>query len=360
MKENGYNAIRCSHNPPSTAFLEACDELGVLVIDEFTDMWDSYKNPDDYSRLFAEQWEHDLTAMIKRDQNHPSIILWSIGNEIPKQSVSEGVAIGKMLVAKVKELDSTRPTTEAIPNFLIHGGWEKSGPYFEILDVAGYNYMETAYESDHEKYPERIIFGSESYPHQSYEYWKAVEELPYVIGDFVWTGMDYIGEVAIGEAKYVKEKNSRSLQGMNGIPEGTDPTRIFDYMSTLPSKWPSYISWCGDLDLIGEKKPQGLYRDVLWDDSLIEVNVHESVPSDVFEELSSWGWPREWPSWTWKGSEGVPLEVRVFTKFPKVKLELNGKTIAQKTLSSDDKYTAVFVVPYQPGELTAIAFDDAS
>ncbi|WP_277638427.1 glycoside hydrolase family 2 TIM barrel-domain containing protein [Bacteroides graminisolvens] len=356
MKKNGYNAIRCSHNPPSQAFLDACDELGILVIDEFTDMWNLYKNPNDYSRFFNKHWKNDLTAMLLRDRNHPSIIMWSIGNEIPKMNVKEGIRIGSLLVNKIKQLDGTRAVTEGVPSFLIHGGWKNTKDYFSLLDVCGYNYMRSAYDSDHEQYPNRIMYGSESYPNQAYEYWKAVKDNSYVIGDFVWTAMDYIGEVSVASSKYVKERNTLQLQTRNGIAEGTNPTLIFDMMEKYSvSKWPEYLSWCGDLDIIGEKKPQGRYRDVLWDRSVIEMNVHEPIPDGFIEDLSLWGWPREWSSWTWNGNEGQPLQVRVFTKASQVKLELNGQTIGKKTLSEADKYIATFDVPYQAGKLMAVA-----
>lgn len=360
MKANGYNAIRSSHNPPSEAFLNACDEIGMLVIDEFTDMWENYKNKNDYHRFFTEWWERDLTAMLMRDRNHPSIIMWSIGNEIPKKSIEDGVRIGRNLAAKVKELDNTRAVTEAVPNFLIHGGWKNSKDYFAILDVAGYNYMQPVYESDHRTYPLRIIYGSESFPGTAYEHWKDVEEKPYVIGDFVWTAMDYIGEVAIGNSSYKKAENidKRSFQAMDGIPEGINPDLVYDMMAKMsPSTWPAFLSWCGDLDLMGDKKPQGLYRDVLWDRSLLEVNVHEPMPEGLVEDISMWGWPKELPTWNWKGNEGKPLQVRVFTKAPKVRLELNGKNVGEKLITENDKYIAAFDVPYQSGELNAIALD---
>ncbi|WP_297098537.1 glycoside hydrolase family 2 TIM barrel-domain containing protein [uncultured Draconibacterium sp.] len=360
MKANGYNAIRTSHNPFSEVFLNACDELGILVIDEFTDMWENYKHKNDYSRFFSTNWENDLSNMIRRDRNHPSIIMWSIGNEIPKKNITDGVRIGKMLVEKVKELDNTRPTTEGVPSFLIHGGWKNAKNYFELLDVAGYNYMEAAYESDHKEHPERVIYSSESYPKEAYKYWKAVEKLPYVIGDFVWTTMDYIGEVHVGNSTYKKAEDidHRAFQTMDGIPEGTNPDLIYNYMNQTPSTWPAFISWCGDLDLMGDKKPQGLYRDVLWDLSPIEVNVHELIPEGYVEDISLWGWPRELSVWDWKGSEGKPLQVRVFTKASQVKLELNGQPIGEQIIGEDDKYVAVFEVPYEPGELTAIALSD--
>jgi beta-galactosidase len=355
MKENGYNAIRCSHNPPSETFLNACDDLGILVIDEFTDMWNLYKNRNDYSRFFHNYWEKDLTDMMLRDRNHPSVIMWSIGNEIPKKDVADGTRIGAQLVNKVKQLDSTRSVTEGVPSFLIHGGWKNTKDHFALLDVCGYNYMRSVYESDHQQYPDRIMYGSESYPNQAYEYWKAVEDHPWIIGDFVWTAMDYIGEVSVADAKYVHEKNTIHLQLRDGLPEGTNPEMLFDYLANTESKWPAYLSWCGDLDIIGEKKPQGYYRDVLWDRSVIEMNVHEPIPDGYIEDISLWGWPREWASWNWNGYEGKPLQVRVFTKASQVKLLLNGQTIDEKILSEANKYIATFDVLYQAGKLTAVA-----
>lgn len=358
LKKSGFNAIRCSHNPPSEVFLNACDELGMLVINEFTDVWENYKNADDYSNFFTQNWEKDLTAMMKRDRNHPSIIMWSIGNEIPKKSIEEGVNTAKKLVNKVKELDASRFVTEAVPSFLVHGGWKNTYNYFDLLDASGYNYMYKKYEEDHEKYPNRVMYGSESFPNEAFEYWDAVEQKPYVIGDFVWTGMDYIGEAALGTSKYVKEIKPSRMQTMDGIPVGTNPKRIFDYMATTPSLWPNYISWCGDLDLMGDKKPQSLYRDILWDKSLLEMNVHEPTPDGLLEEVSLWGWPNEKPIWDWAGSENKPLNVRVFSKASLMKLELNGVLIGEKKISKTDKYIANFTVPYQSGKLTAIAFEN--
>lgn len=358
MKANGYNAIRCSHNPPSEVFLNACDELGILVINEFADMWESYKNPQDYSLHFKAHWKTDLTNMILRDRNHPSIIMWSIGNEVPKESVQDAVRIGKQLAAHVRELDSTRAVTEAVTSIFSPDGWENSAPIFEILDVSGYNYQPQRYEEDHEKFPDRVMYGSESFALDAYDYWKAVEKYPYVIGDFVWTSMDYIGEVAIAHSNYVPEKEKAIFK----LPDYTIPAsaKIFDMMEGMPSTWPNYVAWCGDFDLTGDKKPQMLYRDVLWDNSAIEINVHEPMEKGMAENVSGWGWPKEWPIWNWEVAEGRPLQVRVFTKASEVRLELNGKQIGEKVLSADDKYITVFEVPYQPGELTAIALNDGT
>jgi beta-galactosidase len=357
MKANGYNAIRCAHNPPSSAFLSACDQLGMLVIDEFTDMWEYYKNPQDYSRFFREFWNKDLTDMIQRDRNHPGIIIWSIGNEIYEKNDSTRLRIGKQLAERVRDLDNTRAVTQAITGFFYPEGWDSTEPAFALLNVSGYNYCLKKYESDHQKHPQRIMVASESYPIDAYDYWKAAEKFPYVIGDFVWTSMDYLGEVSIGSASYVPAAQKRSSQMPEGfkLPAGFN---IFDYVARMPSNWPYFISWCGDVDITGEKKPQMLYRDVLWDNSKLEINVHSPIPEGYAENISMWGWPDEWPDWNWKGNEGKPLQVRVFTKASHVRLELNGRVIGEKDLLPDDKYIAVFEVPYQPGELKAVALEN--
>lgn len=358
LKDNGYNAVRCSHNPPSSEFLSACDHLGILVIDEFTDMWTVGKNPNDYSNYFGENWEKNLTEMMMRDRSHPCVIMWSIGNEIPKENIEDGVRLATMLKDKVKSLDSTRPVTEGVPSFLIHGGWDKAAAYFGVLDVSGYNYMQKKYVSDHEKYPSRIIYGSETYPLEAYANWKAAETLPYVVGDFVWSALDYIGEVDVAKSAYVEKIDTRSMQNRDGIPEGTDPRRIFQMMAMYSTPtYPHYLSWCGDIDMVGDFKPQGLYRSVLWDKSPVEVCVHEPIPEGLSEQLSPWGWPRELPSWNWDVEKGTLLKVRVFTKAPTVSLSLNGREVGRKNLSEEDEFTAVFEVPYSEGELVATAMD---
>jgi len=357
MKANGYNAIRCAHNPPSASFLNACDSLGILVIDEFTDMWESYKNPLDYSRVFRQWWNKDLTDMIMRDRNHPSVILWSIGNEIPESSDSVGVRIGNQLTARVKALDNTRFITEAVSEFFTPGGWKNTKTAFKILDVGGYNYTWNKYESDHKMYPERIMVGTESFPMDAFDTWKAVEKSPFVIGDFVWTAMDYIGEVSIGNSTIVPESQKKIIK----MPETFElpiGINIFDLISNQPTTWPYFISGCGDIDMLGDKKPQMLYRDVLWNNSKLEINVHYPIPAGYAENLSLWGWPDEWPTWNWKGNEGKLLQIRVFTKASHVRLELNGKTVGEKDLKDEDKYIAVFEVSYQPGELKAVASDN--
>ncbi|CAN5543223.1 glycoside hydrolase family 2 TIM barrel-domain containing protein [soil metagenome] len=344
LKANGFNAIRTSHNPPSTALLDACDRLGMLVIDEAFDMWQRPKKPQDYHRFFDEWWQRDLTAMIQRDRNHPSIILWSIGNEINERADPSGLEITKKLVAEAHRLDPTRPVTEALCTFWEHPGnvWEDSDKAFALLDVGGYNYEWKQNESDHRRHPERIMLGTETFANEAFENWQQVEKHPYVIGDFVWTAMDYMGETAIGHT-IIQPKADK------------DSTR-----AVLP--WPWFNAWCGDLDLIGFKKPQSYYRDVVWRNRPIALAVHRPIPDGMKETVTNWGWPDEQQSWNWSGldgpgAEGKPLQVRIFSRSPLVRLELNGKLVGEQRLS-DTTITAIFTVPYQPGILTATSFEN--
>ena len=338
LKTNGYNAIRTSHNPPSSDFLEACDRLGMLVIDEAFDCWKAgNKNPQDYHLYFKDWWQRDLESMILRDRNHASVILWSIGNEINERAVPQGVEIGKALAALAHKLDPTRKVTAAICHAWDHPGktWADMQPAFTYLDVGGYNYQWPEYEKDHAAYPDRIMAGTESFPNQSFENWRAVEANSYVLGDFVWTAIDYLGESGIGHA---------------GIANG----QAHDVFSP-PYPW--FNSYCGDIDLIGNKKPQSYFRDVVWRLSKVEMAVQRPLPSGYTEHISRWGWSDELRSWTWPGFEAAPMLVRVYTRGDKVKLLLNDKEIATKDLNEKDALKVEFTVPYAPGELKAIAYE---
>ena len=338
LKQNGYNAIRTSHNPPSKELLDACDRLGMLVIDEAFDMWQKGKNSADY-HLYFDEWSHkDLEAMILRDRNHPSVIIWSIGNEIPERIDSAGLAITKKLVDRAHSLDPTRPVTEALCSFWEPANrgkaWASTLAAFALLDVGGYNYMRTEYATDHKLYPNRVMLGTESFPMEALENWEMVEQNPHLLGDFVWTAMDYMGEASIGN------------------------TRLDTVRSTnLDLGWPWYNAWCGDIDLIGNKKPQSYYRDVVWRQKPIAMAVHMPIPKGAIENVSPWGWPLELQSWTWPGSEGKELEVRVFSRAASVQLFLNGKLIGEQQIPHGS-ITAVFKVPYQPGTLTAVNITD--
>lgn len=331
LKQFGYNAVRTSHNPPSIQFLDACDRLGLIVIDEAFDQWQRLKNPQDYNLYFDTSWKKDIDAMVLRDRNHPSVIFWSIGNEINERVDSSGLRIEKMLLDEVKLLDTTRPVTEAICFFWDHPGykWDTTAAAYALLDVGGYNYQLNEYESDHAKYPQRVMMGTESFPLQAFENWQAVEQHPYVIGDFVWTAMDYLGETGIGH---------------------TEP----DKLTKFSMEFPWFNAWCGDIDLIGGKKPQSYYRDVVWNRSKIEMLVHAPIAEGHTEAVSYWGWQNEVPAYTFPGAEGKPLQVHVYTRYDTVRLMQNGKIVGEQTASGQTKLTATFNISYQPGELKAI------
>lgn len=332
LKANGFNAVRLSHNPPSQTLLDACDRLGMLVIDEAFDMWERAKNPQDYSVYFKDWWQRDLEAMVLRDRNHPSVIIWSIGNEISERADASGLRIATSLRDAVRRLDTTRAVTQAVNLFWDHPGykWDTTAATFALLDVGGYNYQLSEYERDHQKHPTRIMLGTESYPRLALENWNMVEKHPYVIGDFVWTAMDYLGEASIGHTKLDKAKKFSVFLG-----------------------WPWFNGYCGDLDLIGNKKPQSYYRDVVWRNRPITMAVHAPIPEGMVENVSIWGWPDEQQSWSWAGAEGKPLQVRVFSRAPLVRLLLNGNVIGEQKIA-EGKITAVFNVPYQPGVLRAV------
>ncbi len=330
MKANGFNAIRTSHNPPSPAFLDACDRLGMLVIDEAFDCWNEGKNGQDYHLYFKDWAGRDIASMVRRDRNHPSVVFWSIGNEIPEQFRAE--ATQKMLRDAVLSHDTTRPVTQAIcSDWSQHASWEKySDIGFKYLDIGGYNYHPEKYESDHARNPKRVMMATESYPKDFFDYWSLVEKHPYIIGDFVWTAMDYFGESGIGHAVPSTQQDSFLMP------------------------WPWFDAWCGDIDACGFKKPQSYYRDVVWRRSQIEMMVHTPLPDGAFERVSGWGWPDETRSWNWPGQEGKTLQVAVYSRCDYVRLELNGKVIGEKPVSATTKLTAKFDVPYQPGELRAV------
>ena len=334
MKANGFNAVRCSHNLPSEYFLQACDKLGLLVIDEVFDQWQQAKRPQDYHQYFDEWSEHDMTTMLRRDRNHPSIIMWSIGNEIAERADEPtGEVIAKKLIATIEKYDTTRPSTAAVNAFWDrrHFSWEKdSERAFRNLDVSGYNYQWKEYENDHARFPERVMYGSESVPKEAAQNWNLIDKNPYLIGDFVWTAIDYLGEAGLAHTlELAPGEHSPQFMG-----------------------WPWYNAWCGDIDLCGDKKPQSYYRDILWNRRDISLAVQPPVADGKREDINYWGWKNELLSWNWKGMEGKTMTVHVYSRSPKVRLYLNNRLIGEKE-TTPDTYTASFEVPYEPGELKA-------
>jgi len=350
FKNAGYNAIRCSHNPPSPYLLDVCDRLGMLVIDEIFDNWEEPQvSEEDYSLYFKEWWQKDLESMVVRDRNHPSVIMWSIGNEIHEALHPEGFKIASELTAEVRRLDNTRAVTEGFNDFAAKRGrkstWHESAPHLALLDVVGYNYMFENYLEDHEKYPERVMAATEFMPLFSLVNWKTVEDYPYVIGNFAWVVMDYLGEAGVGLSRIVPDVPDQQ-RGMIGA----------GFFSR--DSWPIFNDFQGDIDLIGNKKPRYYHQLVVWRKSDIEMMVHEPIPEGKKENVSPWGWPEELKCWNWEGHEGEKMQVNVYTRSPLVKLELNGKIIGEQEVEGKTSITTTFKVPYEPGILIARSYSD--
>ena len=334
-KASGYNAIRCAHNPPAPAFLDACDRLGMLVIDEAFDCWREGKNVGDYHVAFDDWWQRDIDSMVLRDRNHPSIVLWSIGNEIlERDGRGGGAKIARRLAGRVRSLDPTRPVTAAING--VRPGvttWDDTAPVFAALDVGGYNYQLKNYLPDHEKHPKRMMIGTESLPKEAFEHWNSVEESSYVLGDFVWTSLDYLGESGIGRVHYDGDKG------------------------TQLGLFPWHQANCGDLDLLGFKRPQSHYRDILWQcGSPLYIAVQPPAPEGKTATITRWGWPDVQASWNWAGREGQAMDVEVYSACEEVELFLSGASLGRKAAGKAERRTALYSVPYAAGELKAVGY----
>ena len=334
MKEAGFNLIRTSHNPTTRAFLDACDSIGMLVIDEAFDGWRTQKNPYDYSTVIDSCYREDIHAMVLRDRNHPSVISWSIGNEVIERKDIRVVYTARQMKQAIHEYDTTRPVTEALCAW--DSDWEIFDPHAEVLDVAGYNYMIFKHASDHERDPKRVIWQTESYPRDAFKNWAVVNDFPYVVGDIVWTGLDYLGESGIGRYYYEGERPGEHWFD-GGFPE-----------------W--HGAYCGDIDITGWRKPISHYREVLWhNDTPLYLAVKEPDGSHGKIKETAWSvWPT-WESWTWPGWEGKPVEVEVYTHQPEVKLYLDDQLIGTKQVSRETEFKAVFSVSYKAGTLRAEA-----
>lgn len=378
LKSAGFNAIRSSHNMASSAMLDACDRLGMLVVDEAFDMWFEGMKAFDYSLDFPEWWERDIEAMVTNDFNHPSVIMYSIANEVPEAGSGQGAVWGRRITDKIRSLDDTRYTTNAVSSF-----WAVSGEILEefvaevssleargvndvmnamtdifdritisdlvtqrtaeshaAVDIAGLNYAEQRYKTDGALFPNRVVLGTETNPRQTDIIWGLVEELPYVIGDFTWTGWDYLGEVGLGRTDYTDKE---------GAAGGGDP----DY--------PWLLAWCGDIDITGYRRPASYYREIVYGlrkEPYLAVFRPEHRGKRRLE--MQWAWTDTISSWTWAVPPGTPMEVEVYSDADEVELLLDGVSVGRAQTGPANHYRAVFTVPYQPGTLTAIAYDDGA
>ncbi len=377
LKEAGFNAIRSAHNPVSKAMLRACDEVGLLVMDEFSDMWNEPKNSSDYAQQFAQNWEADLESMVDKDFNHPCVVLYSTGNEVPEIGRVSGADQNRRIAAAFRRLDRTRFTTFGMNGFLavvddlaqysdmrkplyeqesaggseelnsVMGGTEQQmldafsvsenltrrmEPAESMVDVAGYNYLTARHALEHELHPDRVVMGSETYPPEIARLWEIVKGHPHVIGDFTWTGYDYLGEAGISIYHY----NAQS--GIQG-------------------DWPDRVAYCGDIDLNGTRRPMSYLREIAYGLSEGPFLAVERVDRYGQEhDTNNWKYADCLASWTFPGYEGKPARVRVLADCDEAELLVNGVSIGRQEIGKAEAFTAIFETTYQPGELTAVAY----
>jgi beta-galactosidase len=381
LKSAGFNAIRSAHNPLSTAMLDACDRVGMLVMDETFDVWTNSKTADDYSLRFADWWERDVDALVRKDFNHPSVVLYSIGNEVTETGTGIGARWGRRIAERIRALDPTRYITNAVNPVLAvaeelarqqaesmeqpSNGHANTTPTdndpnaalgnmdeimkqllvsdqaadmiaesFAALDVAGLNYAEARYTLDSEQFPNRVIVGTETFPSAIAESWALITRLNHVIGEFTWTGWDYLGETGLGRVNYEPEVKS------SGAP------------------YPWLTAWCGDIDITGRRRPVSYYRERVF--GLAEepyVAVHRPERFGQPKSASGWAWSDSIASWSWGAEPGSPTTVEVYSVAPEVELQINGRSYGRRPAGPENRYLAIFDVEWDPGELTAIDYD---
>jgi beta-galactosidase len=375
LKESGYNAIRSAHNPCSKALLDACDRLGMLVMDEYVDMWYIHKTRFDYATLVESNYKEDLKAMIDKDYNHPSVIMYSIGNEVSETSEKRGIELCGKMTDYCHQLDSTRPVTCGINIFFnylyslgfgvysdkkaeknkhvgsaffnyiagmfgdkfmkmgatLNGCDRKTRKAFEKLDVAGYNYGILRYEKDIKKYPDRVIVGTETFCRDAYKFYEMAKKHPSLIGDFVWAGMDYLGESGVGAWEY-KDYAPEFNQGVGWMTAGS-----------------------GRIDITGKKTAEIAYTRVAFELDKINIAVRPVSITDKRHSPSAWKMTNAVQSWSWNGHNGKKTKIEVYTRATKVALTINDKLIGIKRTHKDCR--AIFSTRYHDGEIIAVALD---
>lgn len=376
LKQAGFNAVRMSHHPMAPAMLRACDSIGIYVMDETFDMWNQCKTDYDYALYFREWWEKDVEMMVQKDYNHPSVILYSIGNEIAEIGNPHGAKMCHDICRKIKSLDTTRYTLASINGIFAsgsgfarifrdvsckNGGTGDVGNVNELMtmqeehqdeivvhdviskcleiacaytDIAGYNYMTARYEKDARTYPQRILVGSETYPQEIGRNWGLVQKYPNIIGDFTWTGWDYIGEAGIGIPGY--------QQGEGGFG----------------AVYPAQLAYCGDLDITGYRRPMSYYREIVFGDRK-EPYIAVQNPYGYGKELfkTPWVMSDSISSWNWHGYEGKPVVVEVYSAGDEVELFWNDVSLGRKKKDRCE-YRTLFDTVYKPGILKAAVYED--
>ncbi len=376
LKEAGFNAIRMAHHPASPVLLRACDELGMYVMDEAFDMWTRPKKDNDYSLHFDQWWRKDIAAMVEKNYNHPSVILYSLGNEIPEIGAPQGAALSREMGRFVKRLDGTRYSLVSINGVFAAGDavgqimadilsqspqGEADGDVNDFMtamdthmddivqhpiishlletasagmDAVGYNYMAARYESDGKTYQHRVVVGSETYPPEIARNWPLVKKLPSVIGDFTWTGWDYLGEAGLGIPAYAFGEGGFGAQ------------------------YPCQLAYCGDLDITGFRRPQSYFREIVFGlrtDPYIAVQRPDQYGQTLIK--TPWILSDSISCWTWPGMEGKTVVVEVYAAGDTVELLCNGEIIGKCPAGEEAGYIARFETEYRPGILEAISYE---
>lgn len=338
LRDAGFNALRIAHNPPSETLMEICDELGIIVMDEAFDCWRLDKGGrNNYHRYFDEWWERDTELMVRRDRRHTSVIAFSIGNEIPEsKGDTDGDEWSKRISDKIRSLDPTRLVTSATFQMTGEDVWaDNTKGYWKPLDICGYNYIYPRYERDHEQFPERVIWGSETHALHFYDSWHKVLDLPYVIGDFTWTAYDNLGEAGTGNSCWARDGHIPCIQ-------------LFGY------PWRSCYQ--GDLDLCGYRRPQSYFREAVWIGGVTAL--FTTHPEHYGEDFSGTGW--HWydvlDTWTFDDKYiGKPVKCEVYTDADEVEWLINGRSLGR---SKAEKAIAYMDIPYEKGELSVISYKD--
>lgn len=336
LKAAGFNAVRTAHNPPSVAFLDACDRLGLLVVNEIFDGWEKAKNKQDYSVFFKDWWRRDVDAWVRRDRHHVSVVMWSTGNEMFERGSASGRRIVRELAGRIREQDASRPVTAGVNGLGEAEKWPQLDELFAALDAAGYNYELQHHAADHARVPARVIMASESYQTEAFANWVAMTEHSYVIGDFVWSALDYLGEAGIGRV----------------FPPDQEAKKHWE-----KEMFPWHGAYCGDIDLTGWRKPVSHYREIVWDrGEKLYAAVRVPPPSDGAGgwNTTPWSVVPMLPTWTWPGRKGQALQVEVYSRYDAVRLKLNGRVIGEKPTTRAEEFKAAFDVPYALGELKVV------
>jgi beta-galactosidase len=351
LKQAGFNAVRCSHNPQSQHFYDACDRLGMLVMDELFDYWTEGKQMNDSHIFFAEHYLEWTEQIVNKNRTHPSIVMFSTGNEIPqKAGRGHGYEIARNIADKIREIDPSRPVTHALCSLWDNAeAYEKerqtdTAPasemdYFaevtkitaDTVDIVGYNYLEYRIERDLIRFPERVIINTETFPMNAYTTIKQLKNNPRIAGDFVWTAWDYFGETGIGHVDY---------------DEKVELTSLLEY--------PYHMANCGDIDICGVRRPQSFYREIAWGIRKAPyITARHPKLTERKHFPGAWGFYECEPCWTFDGYEGKNAEIYIFAECDRLILELNGKQVGIKDRSEDGVY--MFTLPYEAGTLCAKA-----